>query len=74
MIEAKQKAMQMVEYYMKSKSFKIGDDSRVEWPTAKLFATREIQSMLGVAFTFTGKHAEEMYEYLHQVRIEIDKL
>ena len=51
MIEAKEKAMQMVEYYMKNKSFKMDDDSRVEWPTAKLFATKEIQSMLGVAFT-----------------------
>jgi hypothetical protein len=44
MIEAKEKAMQMVEYYMKNKSFKMDDDSRVEWPTAKLFATKEIQS------------------------------
>lgn len=67
-------AKEMVEYYVKSKSFKIGDDSRVEWPTAKLFATKQIQSMIGVAFTFTGKHADEMYEYLHQVRLEIDKL
>ena len=74
MIEPKKKAMQMVEYYMNNKSFKMGDDSRIEWPTAKLFATKEIQSMLGVAFTFTGKHAEEMYEYLHRVRLEIDKL
>jgi hypothetical protein len=74
MIEAKEKAMQMVEYYMKNKSFKMDDDSRVEWPTAKLFATKEIQSMLGVAFTFTGKQADEMYEYLHRVRQEIDKL
>ncbi len=74
MIEAKDKAMQMVEYYVKNKSFKMDDDSRVEWPTAKLFATKEIQSMLGVAFTFTGKHADEMYEYLHRVRLEIEKL
>jgi hypothetical protein len=66
----------MVEYYMKNKSFKMDDDSRVEWPTnyAKLFATKEIQSMLGVAFTFTGKQADEMYEYLHRVRQEIDNL
>ena len=42
--------------------------------TAKLFATKEIQSMLGVAFTFTGKQADEMYEYLHRVRQEIDNL
>lgn len=74
MIEAKDKAMQMVEYYMENKSFKMDDDSRVEWPTAKLFATKEIHSMLGVAFTFTGKQADEMYEYLHKVRLEIDKL
>lgn len=74
MIEAKEKAMQMVEYYMNNKSFKMGDDSRIEWPTAKLFATKEIQSMLGVAFTFTGKHADEMYDYLHKIRLEIDKL
>ena len=65
MIEAKEKAMRMVEYYLKNTSFKMDDDSRVEWPTAKLFATKEIQSMLGVAFTFTGKQADEMYEYLH---------
>lgn len=74
MIEAKEKAMQMVEYYMNNKSFKMGDDSRIEWPTAKLFATKEIHSMLGVAFTFTGKHADEMYDYLHKIRLEIDKL
>ena len=64
----------MVEYYLKNTSFKMDDDSRVEWPTAKLFATKEIQSMLSVAFTFTGKQADEMYEYLHRVRLEIDKL
>ena len=74
MIEAKIKAKEMVEYYMKNRSFKISDDSRIEWPTAKLFATKEIQSMLGVAFTFTGKQADEMYEYLHRVRQEIDNL
>lgn len=74
MIEAKEKAMQMVEYYMKNKSFKMDDNSRIEWPTAKLFATKEIHSMLGVAFTFTGKHADEMYEYLHKIKLEIDKL
>lgn len=74
MIEAKIKAKEMVEYYMKNTSFKISDDSRIEWPTAKLFATKEIQSMLGVAFTFTGKQADEMYEYLHRVRQEIDNL
>jgi formylmethanofuran dehydrogenase subunit E len=74
MIEAKTKAKEMVEYYMKNTSFKISDDSRIEWPTAKLFATKEIQSMLGVAFTFTGKQADEMYEYLHRVRQEIDNL
>lgn len=67
-------AKEMVEYFMNSRSLKIGDDSRVEWPTAKLFATKQIQSMIGVAFTFTGKHADEMYDYLHQVRLEIDKL
>ena len=74
MIEAKIKAKEMVEYYMKNTSFKISDDSRIEWPTAKLFATKEIQSMLGVAFTFMGKQADEMYEYLHRVRQEIDNL
>ena len=74
MIEAKIKAKEMVEYYMKNRSFKISDDSRIEWPTAKLFATKEIQSMLGMAFTFTGKQADEMYEYLHRVRQEIDNL
>ena len=74
MIEAKIKAKEMVEYYMKNTSFKISDDSRIEWPTAKLFATKEIQSMLGVAFTFTGNQADEMYEYLHRVRQEIDNL
>lgn len=74
MIEAKIKAKEMVEYYMKNRSFKMDDDSRIEWPTAKLFATKEIQSMLGVAFTFMGKQADEMYEYLHRVRQEIDNL
>ena len=71
---ANELANEMVEYFMNSRSLKIGDYSRVEWPTAKLFATKQIQSMIGVAFTFTGKHADEMYEYLHQVRLEIDKL
>lgn len=74
MIESKEKAKEMVEYYMKNRSFKISDDSRIEWPTAKLFAIKEIQSMMHVAFTFTGKQADEMYEYLHRVRQEIDNL
>lgn len=74
MIEPEKKAMQMVEYYMKNRSFKMGDYSRIEWPTAKLFATKEINSMMHVAVTFTGKQADDMYEYLHRVRQEIEKL
>jgi len=60
----KEKAEQLVNYFMLLKSYKMSDYSRIEFPTAKLCAIKIIDELI----------AETGSKYHYDVKKEIEKL
>jgi len=61
---AKEKAEQLVNYFMLLKSYKMSDYSRIEFPTAKICAIKVIDELI--------KETGSKYHY--DVKKEIEKL
>ena len=68
MITAKEKAVELVDYFMNLNPVKLSDYSKIYLPTAKNFALKICDEVLG----YMG--ADRGYEFWTQVRIEIEKL
>jgi hypothetical protein len=65
----KDKALELVEFFMHLNSVKLSDYSRIEWPTAKQCA------LIAVKFARENPLNTEGYnKYLDEVRQEIEKL
>jgi len=65
---AKEKAVELVEFFMNLHSVKLSDYSRIEWPTAKQCALKVVDEVLG----YMG--ADRGYEFWQEVRTEIENL
>jgi hypothetical protein len=68
MITPTEKAKELVEYFLDPGQTKLSDYSRIYLPTAKKFALKVCDEVLG----YMG--ADRGYEFWTQVRIEIEKL
>ena len=65
---AETKANELVEYFMNKRSPKMSDSSRIYLPTAKLFALKVCDEVLG----YMG--ADRGYSFWQRVRYFIEKL
>jgi hypothetical protein len=68
MLTAKEKAVELVDYFMNFNPVKLSDYSQIYLPTAKKFALKVCDEVLG----YMG--ADRGYEFWTQVKIEIEKL
>jgi hypothetical protein len=72
----KDKALELVEFFINLNNVKLSDYSRIEWPTAKQCAIKVVDEIL-IANTFDMQDIERYlieYKYYQEVRQEIQKL
>ena len=68
MITAKEKAVELVDYFMNLNPTKLSDYSKIYLPTAKKFALKVCEEVLG----YMG--ADRGYKFWQEVKQEIQKL
>jgi hypothetical protein len=70
----KDKALELVEFFMHLNSVKLSDYSRIEWPTAKQCALKVVDEILKDLFNDELFYLETKIHYWIEVKQEIQKL
>ena len=68
MIEPKDKAKELVDFFFEIKTHKLSDYSRIYLPSAKMFAKKVCDEVLEYMY------ADKVVEYWKEVKREIDKI
>jgi hypothetical protein len=68
----KEKAEELVNYFMELKHVKLADYSRIEWPTAKKCALKVVNEIIS---SIKDEHVSDIFnEYWEEVKQEIENL